>query len=77
MSDMQQGFCPKCGSGDVRILRTRFTQRNQLPVNWWGRAVQVDNFICAGCGYVEDYVRETDLARVAQKLPQVRDTEPI
>ena len=71
-TDMKRGQCPKCGGEGVRLLRCS-THRNWLPLDWLYRSVRINNLICASCGYVEDDVRQKDLLKLAEKVPNVRD----
>ena len=67
---MKAGNCPKRGKGDIRRAATRFSPRNHLQLDFWGiPAVEVLNYICVSCGYLESYVRESDLPTVARKCP--------
>lgn len=69
---MKSGKCPKCGSNNVR--------RGPPPSGWndaslavplgkvFGSKALVRAYVCAACGYVEQYVyREKDLAKIREK----------
>lgn len=69
---MKSGKCPKCGSNNVR--------RGPAPSGWndaslavpmgsvFGKKALVQAYVCAACGYVEQYVhREKDLAKIEEK----------
>ena len=66
---MKSGICPKCGARDVRS-KHNWGHRGFLAVNFW-MSVNVIHYVCASCGYLEDYVRESDLATLARQWPRV------
>ena len=57
---MKNGICPKCGSSEV-YAGTGLTNKagyygvNSVPITYWIYAA-LDNYVCAGCGYVESYL---------------------
>jgi predicted RNA-binding Zn-ribbon protein involved in translation (DUF1610 family) len=69
---MKNGVCPKCGKADVRWRDSVLSQRSYLPLTGWSlRQLKLDTYVCAACGHIEEYVRDEDLPRVAEKWPRV------
>ena len=58
----QTNTCPKCGSHE--IIKPRFTATGHknafqvVPLSTF-KAVLIEKYICAKCGYVENYVDDT------------------
>jgi predicted RNA-binding Zn-ribbon protein involved in translation (DUF1610 family) len=64
--------CPKCGKADVRWNDQGSTSRNSLLLSRWSLwALKLVTYVCAACGHIEEYVRDEDLPRVAEKWPRV------
>ena len=58
---MKSGNCPKCGSEEVYVKRKNIGGGNNIPIgSWWQGAVPFDNYVCASCGYVENYISDVD-----------------
>jgi predicted nucleic-acid-binding Zn-ribbon protein len=68
---MKNGLCPKCGGTDIRMGRHWACRRDHLAVSSWGLPLEVVNYVCISCGYLENYVREPDLATLAKKWSRV------
>jgi hypothetical protein len=68
---MKDGICPKCGGNDVRMGRHWACRRDYLAVSFRGNPAEVINYVCVSCGYLENYVSESDLAKVAKKWRRV------
>ena len=68
---MKNGVCPKCGKADVHCNDIGWSQRSYMALGWVGRRLKLATYICAACGYLEEYVPEYDLTRVAEKWPRV------
>jgi hypothetical protein len=64
---MKNGVCPRCGKADVRRLDARWYGQRALVLSFWNRppALTLTTYLCAACGYVEEYVSPADLPRVA------------
>ena len=59
-------LCPKCGSNRVLLAReSEMSQRNILPMGMFDY-VEVDRWVCCGCGYSEEWVNETELDLLEQ-----------
>jgi predicted nucleic-acid-binding Zn-ribbon protein len=61
---MKNGQCPKCGSRQVYSNTNRkFPALNTLTIgsaNFGNRYAYLDTYICANCGYVENYVAKRE-----------------
>jgi hypothetical protein len=69
---MKDGICPKCGGDDIRMGHHWSCRRDHLVVNNWGLLpAQVINYVCASCGYLENYVRESDLQTLTKNWQRV------
>ncbi len=69
---MRSGKCPKCGSSNVRTDASRrvLGQASQLPLGGFNAPAPLTHYVCAGCGYMETYVkREKDLQKIAARWP--------
>lgn len=51
---MKSGFCPKCGSNEVKV----FDKVHKVVSD---KTVLVDDYVCMDCGYTEAYVRKYSL----------------
>jgi transposase-like protein len=51
--------CPKCESNDViEVIGSNINQYQKIPLTKWGtRNVVLDRYICASCGYTEEWVQ--------------------
>ena len=54
--------CPKCDSTRViEVIGSDMNQRQRIPLHKWSfRNVTLDRYICANCGYTEEFVQLTD-----------------
>jgi predicted RNA-binding Zn-ribbon protein involved in translation (DUF1610 family) len=52
---MHNGYCPKCGAGNVR--KPRFDREAAGPAS--------DLYVCLACGYTEGYTASAELTRIA------------
>ncbi len=81
---MKNGFCPKCGSTDVRSGEFLAEKEggymgNRIPVNIALRnaAAWLDNYVCVRCGYVESYIADPKrLHEIAERWPAVSTAPP-
>ncbi len=77
---MKSGICPKCGSGDVYSgahipLKKGPFGSNAIPVSLTSLAA-LDNYVCTGCGYVEQYVDEAGKRKeIAEEWVRVKPSE--
>lgn len=79
---MKSGKCPKCGSeevyaGDTLPLWTKQGSyyANSIPISGW-RYAEMDNYVCASCGYIESYIGDPRKLRlIQQKWPRVRERD--
>ena len=49
------GKCPKCGSDQIAVIPSKLGTYNQIKTDF-SSFVDVTRYICAGCGYMEQYV---------------------
>ena len=76
---MKSGQCPKCGSFEVysgAYVPNKYVYYNTIPVSGglFSQVVELDNYVCVNCGYVESYISdEEQLRRIADKWPRVVD----
>ncbi|MCI5058667.1 MAG: hypothetical protein MRY83_21325 [Flavobacteriales bacterium] len=70
----KSGKCVKCGSVDIRILRTAEDRSHvyygQLISPYPSGTMKVDTFVCMDCGYIEEYL---DLDMKPSKLKEAKD----
>ncbi len=67
---MKNGTCPKCVSNDVHIVSNTATEV-AIAIKWSSTAY-LDYYVCAGCGYVEMFVKDKHLLpKIAEKYPRV------
>ncbi len=54
--------CPKCNSNDVvEVIGSNINQMQKIALNKWSMTQAVlDRYLCANCGYTEEYVQLTD-----------------
>lgn len=76
---MRHGTCPKCDGTNVRsgaalMWKRRTLGGNTIPLGGFiPSAVELDNYVCPDCGYVESYVsNRSALARIRAKWPKAR-----
>lgn len=59
----QSGICPKCKAAAVIQIKAfkGTSTSNRVQLSKWGTQFTFfDNFICTGCGYMEQYVNLED-----------------
>jgi len=58
----EQKICPKCQSTEIYTDAelTKQGDRTTIAISTWTRLL-LDIYICASCGFIEEYVREKDL----------------
>ncbi|MCB0669409.1 MAG: hypothetical protein KDC80_26475 [Saprospiraceae bacterium] len=54
--------CPKCNSGRViEVVGSNMNQYQKIPLNKWSvKNAVLDRYICADCGYTEEFVQLSD-----------------
>ncbi len=54
-------ICPKCQSSNViEVEGSSMNQHQRIPLNVWSlKNAVLDRYICADCGYTEEYVQLT------------------
>jgi predicted nucleic-acid-binding Zn-ribbon protein len=57
---IKSGFCPKCGSTEVKIFTNRSTTLGSMA------RVYVDDYCCMNCGYTETYTQNLSLKKIQQ-----------
>lgn len=77
---MKSGQCPKCSSRDVFSNTNRkFPALNTMTIgsgNFGNRYAFLDTYVCARCGYVENYVaKQEDLNYIKQEWTKVGEEE--
>lgn len=76
---MKNGTCPKCGSDKIYTaddlpLKGGPFGSNSIPVSLMSMA-SLDNYVCADCGLVEQYVADEDKRKeIVRKWKQVKAT---
>ena len=52
-------ICPKCSSDRVlEIIGSNMNQYQKIPLNKWSiKNAVLDRYICADCGYTEEFVQ--------------------
>lgn len=75
---MKNGQCPKCGSWEVFSNTNRkFPALNTITIgsgNFGNRYAYLDTYVCAHCGYVENYVvKQEDLNYIKGEWTLVRE----
>ena len=65
---MRDGICPKCGSHEVYTSLSP-GQRSFIIVSFWTvRGERLRDYVCADCGYAEQYVLSPNsLEKIRQK----------
>lgn len=67
--------CPKCGSHNIFLARDSAGEyTNALPVGFLS-VVYVPRYVCCDCGYAEEWVDESDLRILKEKLEKQRKKE--
>ena len=60
--------CPKCGSTDIVIVDGyvgAYGSGNNIVTGALKQPALVDRFICVNCGYCEEWLRRTELNKLA------------
>ena len=68
--------CPKCHSNNVvEVIGSKMNQYQKIPLKKWNtKSAVLDRYICADCGYTEEYVQLDEKFKVwAQKTLQQQD----
>ena len=64
---MKDGQCPKCGSHEVHVDRENNGYSTTLRTGGLSYA-RLDAYVCANCGYVENYLSDKEkLRQIAEK----------
>ncbi len=77
---MKTGTCPKCASTEVFsgagvVLKKGPFGSNAIPIGLTSMAA-LDNYVCAGCGYVESYISDPGkLTEIAGKWDKAGQEE--
>jgi predicted nucleic-acid-binding Zn-ribbon protein len=67
---VKSGVCPKCGSGDIRVIAVHRSIGASIATGFFSEA-SVDHHVCVDCGYTETYVSDpAELQRIAAKWPR-------
>ena len=67
--------CPKCGCTDIlKVKDTGGNATNALMLGFMS-SVLVPRYVCCGCGYTEEWVDESDLWILKEKLEKQRAKE--
>lgn len=67
---MKSGNCPKCDAGRVHVV-TQTAVEMSIAISW-SKTAGVEYYVCAGCGYVELYVKDKAmLPDIAEKYSKV------
>jgi ribosomal protein S27AE len=79
---MKNGQCPKCGSWEVFSNTNRkFPALNTITIgsgNFGNRYAYLDTYVCAHCGYVENYVvKQEDLNYIKGEWTLVRENNKL
>jgi predicted RNA-binding Zn-ribbon protein involved in translation (DUF1610 family) len=61
---MKDGKCPRCGTAEIYspvdlMLKGGPFGSNSIPISLTSMAA-LDNYVCAGCGFVESYVADEE-----------------
>lgn len=62
--------CPKCNSNDVLMITgTKYNTQHTIPLTKWSiKNAALDRYICANCGYTEEYVQlDSSFEKFARK----------
>ena len=66
------GICPKCESKEIYSdeFQAKRGDRARLGISSWTQ-LSVSTYICADCGYIEEYVNHQDL-KDSKKMDKLR-----
>lgn len=77
ITTMKSGTCPKCQSSEVFNNSSHPTRGDRASIAGADGRVRsnlyVNVYVCADCGYVEEYVRE-DILNDQEKMERLRST---
>ena len=64
-------ICPKCGYSDIVVIEGHtgaYGVGNNIPVGMtiWSYA-NVTRYLCASCGYSEEWIDKADIERIKKK----------
>lgn len=72
--DEEYEKCPKCGSSVIleidygsKILRNQWVHTGSTLLS----SVVVTRYVCADCGYSEEWIDKDDLPKLREKFPRV------
>lgn len=65
---MKSGTCPKCGSKDIRCKQDA-GDHHQMGTAGFSN-VYCTVYVCAGCGFLEDFIEGDSLSKVREKWPK-------
>ena len=77
---MKDGICPKCGSDQVYtgadvLMKGCGHGSNTIPITTFTSA-RLDNYVCAGCGYVESYIADPyKMEKIIERWPRVGEEQ--
>ena len=56
-------LCPKCNSSEViKVRGSSINTHQKIPLNQWSlKSAVLDRYICATCGYTEEYVQLSEV----------------
>lgn len=67
------GICPKCDSSEVYVnTKVALGNRSTINISTWVGAV-IETYICLDCGFLEDYLRSSDLLN-EKTIEKIRST---
>lgn len=64
---MYRKICPKCGSNDIVIVdgyAGPYGEGNYIKAGL--STVKVERYICTNCGFTEEWIRGTELQKLAK-----------
>lgn len=71
---MKDGICPKCGSHEV-YTADKGSHRNGMAIGIM-RSARVQDYVCADCGYVEQYILNTSSLELIRQKWERADGQP-
>ncbi len=67
--------CPKCGNTEILFIEGyagAYASGNNIMTGLTiFSAVKVDRYVCANCGYSEEWIRREDIPKLREKYPRV------
>ena len=72
---LKSGRCPKCNSDEVYTSKNKkkFGHRSYLIVSPFSVNIALDTYVCAACGYVEDYLNEKIINNNSKHIKKLKD----